>query len=186
MEWVDSKAKYSALSAVFYGGNMMLQTFVLYPFFHIYNYELCRRPTTPRGVPFVSPPHFFSCYSLLLTTAALDNMANFPLMSASQPYRESNFLMQGNSVTWQHKIKAIAWNGLLSFGIVIMSTALAYPAEVKWRRYLVSVDYASRDATVRELWNRQFRGNLWTGFWASCFRNGLGCLILNYHYLKIW
>ena len=129
MEWVDSKAKYSALSAVFYGGNMMLQTFVLYPFFHIYNYELCRRPTTPRGVPFVSPPHFFSCYSLLLTTAALDNMANFPLMSASQPYRESNFLMQGNSVTWQHKLKAIAWNGLLSFGIVIMSTALAYRME---------------------------------------------------------
>ena len=63
---------------------MALQTFLLYPFFHVYNYELCRRPTTPQGVPFTAYPHLMSCYSLLLTTAALDNCVNFNLKEQSQ------------------------------------------------------------------------------------------------------
>ena len=61
---------------------MMLQTFILYPFFHLYNYELSRHPAMPRGVPYVKGPHFMACYSLLLSTAAIDNLANHSLISA--------------------------------------------------------------------------------------------------------
>ena len=97
-------------------------------------------------------PHMAACYSLLLTTAAVDNAANFGLKHASQAYRESDFLMAGNSVSRWTKLKAQAWNGMLTTGIVIVSTALAYPAEIKWRRYLVCVDKSTRDLSMREVW----------------------------------
>ena len=83
IERADSQAKTAALYGAFLGANMMLQTFILYPFFHIYNYELCRRPWTPSGVPYVAFPHFMTCYSLLFTTAALDNMVNFGLKQST-------------------------------------------------------------------------------------------------------
>ena len=169
----------------FYAANMGLQTFLLYPFFHVYNYELCRKPTTPKGVPYVTTPHFMSCFSLMLTTAALDNYCWFTLKGASQPYRESDFLMAGNSVSRWQKLKSQIQNGLSTLGIVVVATAVAYPAEIKWRRYLSSVDYASKDAKVLELWRKQFKGSIWTGFWASCFRNGFGALLLNLHYFKL-
>ena len=98
--------KYAALYGTFLGLNMMLQTFLLYPFFHVYNYELTRRPTTPRGVPFVASHHLATCYSLLMTTAALDNMSNFVLKSNTEALRESDFLMSGNSVHLSTKVKA--------------------------------------------------------------------------------
>ena len=148
----------------------------------MYNYELCRRATTPSGVPYISvAPHMAVCYSLLFTTAAVDNFANFTLKEASQPYRESDFLMMGNSVTPWTKLKAQMWNGLLTLNIIVLSTAIAYPAEIKWRRYLVTADSASRCelSSARQIWNQAFRGNIWTGFWASCLRNGIGCLLLN-------
>ena len=126
----------------------------MYPFFHVYNYELCRKPTTPRGVPFVTMPHIMTCYSLMMTTAALDNLVNFGLKANTETLRVSDFLMAGNSVRLETKLKAQSWNLSLSALIVIISTAVAYPAEIKWRRYLVSVDNSSRDAKVREVWNR--------------------------------
>lgn len=122
---------------------------------------------------------------MLLTTAALDNMMNFGLKSSSQPYRESDFLMAGNSVRPMTKLKAYLWNGALTCGIIMVSTAIAYPAEVKWRRYLVSVDNTTRDVRCKDIWRRQFRGGIWIGFWTSCLRNGFGALLLNYHYLSI-
>ena len=180
----DTDMKNAILYGAFLGANMMLQTFILYPFFHIYNYELCRKPTTPSGVPFVAYPHMMACYSLLLTTAALDNMVNFGLKQSTQSYRESDFLMGGNSVRPMTKLKAYLWNGLLSCGIITVSTAIAYPAEVKWRRYLVSVDNTTRDVRIRDIWRRKFKGGIWIGFWASCMRNGFGALLLNYHNLS--
>lgn len=140
----------------------------------------------PRGVPFVTAPHFMACYSLLLSTAAIDNLANHSLFNVSAPYRESDFLMQGNSVTKLRKLQALAWNGFLASATIVISTALAYPAEIKWRRYLVSVDHERKNATIRELWKlRHFRGTIWIGFWASCVRNGIGCFILNYRHMRL-
>ena len=180
LEKADSYTKYTGLYAIFYTANMILQTVILYPFFHIYNYELCRRPTTPSGVPYISLPHMSVCYSLLLTTAAVDNFANFTLKEASQPFRESDFLMTGNSVSQWLKLKAKLWNSFLTLNIIVLSTAIAYPAEIKWRRYLVNADSQIRcEATVKQIWSHAFRGNIWTGFWASCLRNGVGSLLLN-------
>ena len=79
----DSEVKNAALLGAFYGANMMLQTLILYPFFHDYNYELCRTPTTPTGTIFVRMPHMMGCFSLLLTTAALDNLANLGLKTGA-------------------------------------------------------------------------------------------------------
>ena len=94
--------------------------------------------------------------------------------------------MQGNTVTRLQKLKALTWNGLLASGTIIVSTALAYPAEVKWRRFLVSSDYERRNATISELWRlRHWRGTFWVGFWASCLRNTIGALILNYRHLQL-
>ena len=141
----------------------------------------------PKGIPLVTGPHFMACYSLLLSTAAIDSLANFCLLNVSEPYRSSDFLLQGNSVTRFQKLKAMAWNGLLVCGTITVSTALAYPAEVKWRRFVVSVDEERRNATVRDIWKlRHFRGTIWVGFWASCLRNAIGSTILNYRHIQTY
>ena len=77
------------------------------------------------------------CYSLMLTTCALDNATMIGLKYQSQDYRESDFLMAGNSVRWFTKLKAFVWNASLTGGIILLATTLAYPAELKWRRYLI-------------------------------------------------
>ena len=99
VDWADTEPKQTFLQGVFYGGNMIIQSIILYPFFHMYNYELARQPSSPLGVPYVTAPHFMACYSLLLTTAAITNFTVYSMEGLSQSYRESEFLMQGKSIT---------------------------------------------------------------------------------------
>lgn len=56
--------------------------------------------------------------------------------------------MAGKSVSTFAKTKAAIWNFGITSIVVIAATALAYPAEVKWRRILVSIDDFNGKSTV--------------------------------------
>ena len=81
-----------------------------------------------------------ACYSLLTTTVALDNLGRYKMTNLTEDFRESEFLMAGKSVSTFSKAKAALWNFGITSIVVVAATAFAYPAEVKWRRILVSID----------------------------------------------